>query len=128
MSLVDISVICSNFVLVASALTAGSIWLWAALTIARHTRSELHELSIRLDRLAGELRDIVRTTTPTRRRPWPTPWTRARPGTDRSGAAALRRRGRGFGRPTGRPARSGAILVHPVRSISSRIGPNGQFH
>ena len=60
MSVVDISVICSNVVLVVSALTAGSVWLWAALTIARHTRSELHELSIRLDRLAGELRDIVR--------------------------------------------------------------------
>ena len=55
MSIVDISVIASNVVLVASALAAGSVWLWAALSIVRHTRSELRELSLRLDRLAGEL-------------------------------------------------------------------------
>jgi len=60
MSIVDVTVVAANLVLVASAIIAGSVWIWAALTIQRHARSELRSLSGRLDRLAAELREIVR--------------------------------------------------------------------
>jgi hypothetical protein len=60
MSFIDLTVVAANLVLVASALSAGVVWMWAALTIQRHARSELRALSGRLDRLAGELREIVR--------------------------------------------------------------------